>query len=57
LKHGPLALIDPHKAKTTSIILIALDDEYLHNMKTTISELHAIKAHITVITNCPEKLD
>lgn len=57
LKHGPLAVINPDKPKTLGVIIVCLDDEYLNNNKITISELAAINTHITVITNCKEKLE
>ncbi|EGR27583.1 hypothetical protein IMG5_193830 [Ichthyophthirius multifiliis] len=56
LKHGPLALIDSENPKSTTILLIILDDEYLHDMKLALSEVHSRGAYTIVITNCLDKL-
>lgn len=57
LKHGPLALIDPDHPGTTAVIIIILDDEYLHLVKTSLSEVKARQAKTVVITDCLDKLD
>lgn len=57
LKHGPLALIDPDKPKSTGIILIILDDEYFHEMELALSEVKSRNATSVVITDCPNKLE
>lgn len=44
LKHGPLALINPEIPKSTSIILIILDNEYLDDMNLCLSEVHSRNA-------------
>lgn len=56
LKHGPLALINCEKPKSTSVILIILDDEYFHEMNLALSEVHSRGAYTIVITNCLHKL-
>lgn len=43
--------------KETSIILLVLDDANLPAMRVAIDEMHSRKAHITVITNCLNKLN
>jgi len=57
LKHGPLALIDPDRPKSTGIILIILDDEFLHEMALALSEVRSRNALSVVITDCAHKLD
>lgn len=44
LKHGPLALIDSTKDKETAVILIIMDDEYVNDMKLSLSEVHSRNA-------------
>ncbi|EAR90097.2 glucosamine-fructose-6-phosphate aminotransferase [isomerizing] protein, putative (macronuclear) [Tetrahymena thermophila SB210] len=56
LKHGPLALINCEKPKSTAVILIILDDEYYHDMSLALSEVHSRGAYTIVITNCLKKL-
>ena len=56
LKHGPLALIDSSKEKETTIILIILDDEYLQDMKLSLSEVNSRNARTIVITDSPQSL-
>jgi glucosamine--fructose-6-phosphate aminotransferase (isomerizing) len=50
LKHGPFALID----HGTPIILIILDDQHAHLMKTAAEEVRARGAKTIVITNEPK---
>jgi len=47
LKHGPFALIEPG----TPIILIVLDDQHAHLMRTAVEEVKARGAYTVVITN------
>ncbi|CAK91231.1 unnamed protein product (macronuclear) [Paramecium tetraurelia] len=56
MKHGPLALIDSSKEKETSIILIILDDEFLQDMKLSLSEVHSRNARTIVITDSAQSL-
>lgn len=57
LKHGPLALIDADNPNSSAVIIIILDDEFLHLVKTSLSEVKARGAKTIVITDCLEKLD
>lgn len=52
LKHGPLALINPNTPKSTVIVMIILDDEYLHDMNLCLSEVHSRGALTVIITDC-----
>ncbi|KYQ92106.1 glutamine-fructose-6-phosphate transaminase (isomerizing) [Tieghemostelium lacteum] len=49
LKHGPFALLETG----TPIILIILDDQHAHLMRTAAEEVKARGAYIIVITNSP----
>ena len=65
LKHGPLALVESHKNNHTKsicflsdniikiplVILFLFNDEYLHDMLLTLSEVKANKAYTIVITD------
>ncbi|DAZ97938.1 TPA: hypothetical protein N0F65_006363 [Lagenidium giganteum] len=56
LKHGPFALIENDKDGkfgATPIILIVLDDEHAHFMKTACEEVRARGAYTIVITDNP----
>ncbi|KAJ0393416.1 hypothetical protein P43SY_005993 [Pythium insidiosum] len=56
LKHGPFALIEGDKDGkfgATPIILIVLDDEHAHYMKTAAEEVRARGAYTIVITDNP----
>jgi glucosamine 6-phosphate synthetase-like amidotransferase/phosphosugar isomerase protein len=55
MKHGPIALIEPHKK--TKIILIILDNDHLNEMILTLSEVNSREAFTIVITDCLYKLD
>lgn len=57
LKHGPLALIDSAKKNESKVIIIILDDEYLIDNKTTLSEVKSRNGFTFVITDCIDKLD
>jgi glucosamine--fructose-6-phosphate aminotransferase (isomerizing) len=57
LKHGPLALVDSNEVHSTVAILIILRDEFLEDLKNTLSELKLRQAYTVVITDCKEKLD
>lgn len=53
LKHGPFALIENEKGKfgRTPIIMLILDDEHAHHMRTAAEEVKARGAEIFVITD------
>jgi glucosamine--fructose-6-phosphate aminotransferase (isomerizing) len=55
LKHGPFALIEDKEGQfgATPIILIVLDDEHGHLMKTAAEEVRARGAYTIVITDNP----
>lgn len=61
LKHGPLALIDPNfeanKTHQTHIIILAIDNHLLDEVKVAISELKSRRAFVIVVTDCLELLD
>jgi len=57
MKHGPIALIDSSVPKSTKIILVIMDDEYLNDMILALSEVKSRHAYTVVITNCLDKLD
>ena len=57
MKHGPIALIDSSIPKSTKIILIIMDDQYLNDMILTLSEVRSRNAFTLVITDCLHKLD
>lgn len=61
IKHGPLALVENHfDNKTvfpTHIIIIALDNHQLEEVKLSISEVKSRLAQTIVISDCPERLD
>jgi len=53
LKHGPFALIEDQNGKFghTLIIMLILDDEHAHHMRTAAEEVKARGAEIYVITD------
>ena len=57
LKHGPIALIDSNHPKSSAIILLILDDEFLDDMKTALNEVNARGGLTIVITNKLHHLD
>jgi glucosamine--fructose-6-phosphate aminotransferase (isomerizing) len=60
LKHGPFALIESDangKFGATPIILIILDDNHAHHMRTAGEETKARGANLIVITDKPELAD
>ncbi|GMH76238.1 hypothetical protein TrST_g9494 [Triparma strigata] len=56
LKHGPFALIENETGKfgATPIILIILDDEHQHHMRTAAEEVKARGAQVIIITDKPK---
>jgi glucosamine--fructose-6-phosphate aminotransferase (isomerizing) len=56
LKHGPFALIEGANGKfgATPIILIILDDNHAHHMRTCAEEVKARGAELIIITDKPE---
>ena len=56
LKHGPFALIDDDKGKfgATPIIMLILDDQHAHHMRTAAEEVKARGAQIIIITDKPK---
>ena len=55
LKHGPFALIEDETGKfgATPIIMIILDDNHAHHMRTAAEEVRARGAELIVITDKP----
>ena len=53
MKHGPFALISEDLAKKTPIIMLILDDEHSHLMRTAAEEVKARHAEVFVITDAP----
>jgi len=55
LKHGPFALIDNESGKfgATPIIMIILDDQHAHHMRTAAEEVRARGAQVIIITDKP----
>jgi len=55
LKHGPFALIDDENGKfgATPIIMLILDDNHAHHMRTAAEEVKARGAHLIIITDKP----
>jgi len=53
LKHGPFALIEDERGKSgaTPIILIILDDQHAHHMRTAAEEVKARGAKLIIITD------
>ncbi|KAM3135541.1 hypothetical protein pb186bvf_012397 [Paramecium bursaria] len=56
LKHGPLALIDSSKEKSTPIILLILKNSHMLDMKLSLSEVHSRNALTIVITDSKHDL-
>eukprot|EP00339_Tiarina_fusa_P013163 CAMPEP_0117024498 /NCGR_PEP_ID=MMETSP0472-20121206/18189_1 /TAXON_ID=693140 ORGANISM="Tiarina fusus, Strain LIS" /NCGR_SAMPLE_ID=MMETSP0472 /ASSEMBLY_ACC=CAM_ASM_000603 /LENGTH=712 /DNA_ID=CAMNT_0004730949 /DNA_START=86 /DNA_END=2224 /DNA_ORIENTATION=+ len=56
LKHGPFALIEDAKGKfgATPIIMIILDDQHAHHMRTAAEEVKARGAELIIITDKPD---
>lgn len=56
LKHGPFALIenDTGKFGATPIIMLILDDNHAHHMRTAAEEVKARGAELIIITDKPE---
>jgi glutamine---fructose-6-phosphate transaminase (isomerizing) len=56
LKHGPFALIENDSGKfgATPIIMLILDDNHAHHMRTAAEEVKARGAQLIVITDKPE---
>lgn len=57
MKHGPIALLQSEEPKTSKVILIILDDEYLQDMLLTLSEMHSRNAFTIVVTDCRDKIE
>ena len=53
MKHGPFALISEDLAKKTPIVMLILDDEHAHLMRTAAEEVKARHADVYVITDAP----
>ena len=55
LKHGPFALIEDATGKfgATPIIMIILDDNHAHHMRTAAEEVKARGAELIIITDKP----
>lgn len=53
LKHGPFALIDDEAGKfgATPIVMIILDDQHAHHMRTAAEEVRARGADVIIITD------
>lgn len=53
LKHGPFALIEDDRGKNgpTPIIMLVLDDEHAHHMRTAAEEVKARGAELIIITD------
>lgn len=56
LKHGPFALIEDEKGKfgATPIIMLILDDQHAHHMRTAAEEVKARGAEVIIITDKPQ---
>jgi glucosamine--fructose-6-phosphate aminotransferase (isomerizing) len=56
LKHGPFALIEDDKGKfgATPIVMLILDDNHAHHMRTAAEEVKARGAQVIIITDKPE---
>ena len=39
MKHGPIAMINPDVIGFSKVILLIFDDEYFHDMHTTLHEV------------------
>ena len=59
LKHGPFALIEGNAGKfgATPVIMIVLDDQHAHHMRTAAEEVKARGAEIIIITDNPSLAD
>lgn len=61
LKHGPLALIDPLfdgvKSLQSHVIILAIDNYLIEEVKVAIGELKSRKAYVIVVTDCLHLLD
>eukprot|EP00521_Asterionellopsis_glacialis_P009043 CAMPEP_0195281384 /NCGR_PEP_ID=MMETSP0707-20130614/714_1 /TAXON_ID=33640 /ORGANISM="Asterionellopsis glacialis, Strain CCMP134" /LENGTH=722 /DNA_ID=CAMNT_0040340265 /DNA_START=73 /DNA_END=2241 /DNA_ORIENTATION=+ len=55
LKHGPFALIEDETGKfgATPIVMIILDDQHAHHMRTAAEEVKARGAEVIIITDKP----
>lgn len=51
MKHGPFALISEDDSARTPIVMIILDDEHAHTMRTAAAEVKARMANVHVITD------
>lgn len=51
MKHGPFALISEDDKRPTPVILIILNDEHAHTMRTTAAEVKARNAKVHIITD------
>ncbi|KAJ1459909.1 hypothetical protein M885DRAFT_459226 [Pelagophyceae sp. CCMP2097] len=51
MKHGPFALISEDMTKRTPIIMLILDDEHAHHMRTAACEVKARNADVMIITD------
>lgn len=56
LKHGPFALIEDDSGKfgSTPIIMLVLDDQHAHHMRTACEEVKARGADLIIITDKPD---
>lgn len=57
MKHGPIAMINPDVVGFSKVILMIFDDEYFHDMHTTLHEVKARNACTIVITNCLHRIE
>lgn len=59
LKHGPFALIDGDQGKfgPTPVIMIIIDDQHAHHMRTAAEEVKARGAEVIIITDNPKLAD
>ena len=56
MKHGPIALIDSDKPKSTTVILFVLDNETYEPLMNAVDQMRSRNAQVIIVTDCKEKI-
>jgi glucosamine--fructose-6-phosphate aminotransferase (isomerizing) len=56
MKHGPIALIDSDKPKSTTIILFVLDNDTYEPLMNAVDQMSSRNAQLVIVTDCRHKI-
>lgn len=56
MKHGPIALIDSDKPKSTTVIMFVLDNETYEPLMNAVDQMRSRNAQVIIVTDCKEKI-